>query len=292
MKHIVVIAFLTFITSCNLAKKQEHLHILENVDNANIELTKAIANFHPIATIDHHRLAKEVGVYTPPSVATVFSDKVVNTPLVAKNQLAGLDLPFKILCYSEPDTSEVSIAFTSAEFISKRHLLPKEDLKPYDEKIKTVLSVFSENIISNTETAGVVKEFGIIKIQSDFDFNTTVNNLKAIVESQEDTQWFADVDYQNDAKTLNVSIRPTTLLLFGAPAPGAKAMMTTPKIGLDAFCQKLLVFQNDADEVWIAFNDIVAFSELYYGSSTKPQKMINQRITMTFTKAIKTEVDQ
>ena len=79
----------------------------------------------------------------------------------------------------------------------------------------------------------------------------------------------------------------TILLLFGAPAPGGKAMMTTPKIGLDAFCQKLLVYENSNGEVWIAFNDIVACSNLYYGIATKQQKMINQRLSATFSKAVK-----
>ena len=73
----------------------------------------------------------------------------------------------------------------------------------------------------------------------------------------------------------------------GGPAPGGKAMETTPKIGLDAFCQKLLVYEDLNGIVWIAFNDIVAFSELYYGLSTKPQNMINQRLTATFSKAVK-----
>ena len=64
-------------------------------------------------------------------------------------------------------------------------------------------------------------------------------------------------------------------------------MMTTPRIGLDAFCQKLLVYENETNEIWIAYNDIVKMSELYYRSSTVPQKMINQRLKETFSKAIK-----
>ena len=120
----------------------------------------------------------------------------------------------------------------------------------------------------------------------DFDFNTTVQNLRDIVMAQEDTKWFADVDYQKDALKHDVDIRPTILLLFGGPAPGGKAMMTSPKIGLDAFCQKLLVYENENDEVWIAYNDIIAFAKLYYQTSTKPQQMINQRLKMTFTKAV------
>ena len=109
------------------------------------------------------------------------------------------------------------------------------------------------------------------------------------VEKQSDTRWFGEIDFQKDAKALDHKINPAILLLFGGPAPGGKAMMTTPKIGLDAFCQKLLIYQDENNEVWVAFNDIVAFSELYYGRSTKAQQVINQRLTATFTKAVKEE---
>jgi uncharacterized protein (DUF302 family) len=47
-----------------------------------------------------------------------------------------------------------------------------------------------------------------------------------------------------------------------------------------------LVYENSDGEVWVAYNDIVAFAELYYKQSTKPQQMINQRLKMTFTKAV------
>ena len=141
-------------------------------------------------------------------------------------------------------------------------------------------------MISKTDITAVNKGFGMISIKSDFDYTTTVQNLRDIVMSQGDTKWFADIDYQKEAANLNVQIRPTKLLLFGGPAPGGKAMVTSPKIGLDAFCQKLLVYKNEAGEVWIAYNDIVAFAKLYYGTSTKPQQLINERLKMTFTKAV------
>ena len=64
-------------------------------------------------------------------------------------------------------------------------------------------------------------------------------------------------------------------------------MMTSPKIGLDAFCQKLLVYEDTDGVVWVAFNDIVAFANLYYGAATKPHQMINQGLFATFLKAVK-----
>jgi len=262
--------------------------IVEKVDALNAQLHKANSGMALIASLDHHRMAKEAGVYTPPAIAGIFSDPKINTAILAKSDpLVGLDLPFKYLCYSEADTLKADLAYTSTAFIAKRHNLSDETLAAYKSELNKSLDAFDAALISSTNTEGVKAGFGMVKIQSDFDFKTTVENLKAIVNAQSDTRWFGEIDYKSEAKAFDVELNSNILLLFGGPAPGGKAMMTTPKIGLDAFCQKLLVYQNDNDEVWIAFNDIVAFSELYYGSSTKPQNMINKRLTMTFTKAVK-----
>lgn len=259
--------------------------IEQRVAAASKELNGFI-NQGQLLNLDHHEMAKEEGVYTPPSIATIFSDSEVNTKIVAQHQLAALDLPFKMLCYSEADTSDVYIAWTSGAFISKRHGLAIGLLEAYDKRMNSIVNSVKLAKPSKTNLDSVAKGFGIIEISSDFDFETTVKNLRTIVEAQSDTRWFGEVDFKADAKSYDVDIRPTTLLLFGGPAPGGKAMMTTPKIGLDAFCQKLLVYQDEIGEVKVAFSDIVAFSELYYGRSTKPQEVINQRLTATFTKAI------
>ena len=64
-------------------------------------------------------------------------------------------------------------------------------------------------------------------------------------------------------------------------------MAEFPKLGLDAFCQKLLVYEAPDGSVNIAFNDIVALAELHYGSSNKPQQVVNTRLTATFEEAVK-----
>ncbi|GGZ89863.1 DUF302 domain-containing protein [Algibacter mikhailovii] len=291
MKKVIVIGVLFVIfTSCQNQKKEvkniknqntiaEQVSALSKTLNQNIQ-EKYVIN------LNHHQMAKEEGVYTPPSIATIFSDPNVNTALIKKNALIGIDLPYKILCYTEADTSRVSLTYTSADFIAKRHGLHAKELEDYQKHMRKLLEPIKGVNISETKTDSVDVGYGIISIKSDFDFNQTVQNLKAIVEAQNDTRWFGDIDFQKDAKALGVEIQPATLLLFGGPAPGGKAMMTMPKIGLDAFCQKLLVYKKDNGEIWIAFNDIVAFAKLYYGSFTKPQAMINQRLKVTFTKAV------
>ncbi len=293
IKSISLIISLLFMISCGENQKKEVVKetpkketITQKVDLAIKQLDANIGDYKKITTLDHHRMAAAVGVYTPPSIATIFSDAKIDVDLIKENQLVALDLPFKVLCYTEADTTNVKVAYTSSEFIQKRHQLEPSFLMDYQSNMEKVLATFPKEMISKTDVTNVQEGFGIVNIKSEFDYATTVQNLRDIVMSQSDTKWFAEVDYQKEAAANEVSIRPTILLLFGGPAPGGKAMMTTPKIGLDAFCQKLLVFENNDGEVWVAYNDIVAFSELYYKISTKPQQLINQRLKMTFTKAV------
>ncbi len=299
MKVIVsflsVVVALMSLQSCEEKKAKEvapvankELSIVERVDQTHAVLSSALANFDQIANLDHHRMAKEVGIYTPPAIAMIFSDKQINIDLLAgADPLLGLDLPFKLLVYTEADTSKVSVAYTSGDFIAKRHGMDAAAFADYNSKIAGVLQVVDSEMISETSLDSVQKGFGIIKIESDYDFATTMQNLNAIVKAQSDTRWFGEIDYQAEASKANLDLKANTLLLFGGPAPGGKAMMTSPKIGLDAFCQKLLVYEDADGVVWVAFNDIVAFANLYYGTTTKPQQMINQRLIATFSKAVK-----
>lgn len=54
---------------------------------------------------------------------------------------------------------------------------------------------------------------------------------------------------------------------------------SAPRIGLDAFCQKLLIYQDDQGDVYVALSDMAAFSRLYYGTENKAQNVVTQRMT-------------
>lgn len=64
-------------------------------------------------------------------------------------------------------------------------------------------------------------------------------------------------------------------------------MASFPKLGLDAFCQKLLVFQDREGSERVIFDDIVKMAELHYGKSAESHKVINQRLTTTFEGAVR-----
>lgn len=279
------------LASCNTSQKkgsasEDSLGIRAKVDNEVNKLNSLLKGQDVILQIDHARLAEQAGVYTPPSIVTIFSDGEVNSALLQLDPLVGLDLPYKVLCYSEPDTSKASIAFTSSDFLRKRHGLSESDVYAYKKGIETVMQSFSKADIVPTDLEKVHQNFGIISLQSSHDFSTTIELLKNSIMAQGDTKWFGEIDFQQEAKEAGVTIGKTTLLLFGGPAPGGMAMVSSPKLGLDAFCQKLLIYENESGETTVAFNDIPAFAELYYGNSTKPQQVINERLKATFSNAI------
>ncbi|WP_281616384.1 DUF302 domain-containing protein [Flammeovirga sp. SubArs3] len=260
--------------------------IQNQVDQIAIQVSEGASDFKQVVVIDHSRLAQKAGVEMTPSIVNIFSNPKVNTALLQEDILVGLDLPYKVLSYAEPSQDAPNVAYADAEFIKKRYEIESKSLKEYDKDLEKVTKHISKDIISKVNTDAVNKHYGIIKINSKYSYEETINKLKEAVLAQGDTQWFSEIDFQKDAQERGISLTESKLLLFGGPAPGGKAMGQFPKLGLDAFCQKVLVYVDDQGNTNIAFNDIEAFSLLHYGKSALPHKVINGRLVNTFTKAI------
>ena len=259
----------------------------EAVDSAidSVGVAVASAGLKDIVAIDHSRLAAAEGVPMPPAHVHIFSDSVANSAILQANIRAGLDLPFRILSYSEKGTP--SLAYTSSDFIAKRHGINDQEIfSAFEEKLDGVLSQLTDLPEPKAAPVGADKDFGVLELVSNYDVPETVARIRKAVTAQPDTVWFAEIDFQAEARESGVDIAPAQLLLFGGPAPGGVAMAEFPAIGLDAFCQKLLVYRDDQGNTRVIFNDIAAFAELHYGSSAKPHAMLNKRLTKTFSTAI------
>ncbi len=252
----------------------------ENITS--IEVAIEEAGLVSIASIDHSRLAAAEGVEMPPSRVQIFSDPQINTPILKENIRAGLDLPFRVLSYAQDGTAEV--IHTGSDFLEVRHGL----------RDKSVLDTFSQRLGEVTRevdgdaatTDGLSRDYGVIELTSALSVAEAVENLTKIVMAQDDTVWFGEIDFTAEAATQGTELPKAVLLLFGGPGPGGIAMEDFPAIGLDAFCQKLLVYAGDDGGSVVIFNDIAAFAELYYGSSAKPHHALNERLTATFQKAL------
>jgi uncharacterized protein (DUF302 family) len=74
------------------------------------------------AVIDHNGDAADAGLDMPDSKLLVFGHANRRTPLMVAHPLLALDLPMKLLIWTQPDGS-VFVSFNSAEFLAERHCL-------------------------------------------------------------------------------------------------------------------------------------------------------------------------
>lgn len=254
------------------------------VDALASQIVANTEQFHPIATIDHARLAKESGVEMPPCIVTIFSDAAANAPLIRANPLTGLDLPHRVLSYAEPNAAV--IAYGDAEYLKRRHgIRQSDDLVGYGSVLDTAVAGIPTEIRRPVVSEQVTNNVGVSEIVSEHPFSETIERLRGIASGQDDTVWFGEVDFQAEAAMQGVAVPSNTLLLFGAPRPGGLCMAEFPRLGLDAFCQKLLVFEDESGSVRIAFNDIVAFANLHYGRSNQPQSVVDGRLSAAISAA-------
>ena len=281
---LTLLAASAFLGACS-KHEPASAELYQAVDQLYDAVLENTGRFQRIATIDHSRLAAAEGEVMPPARVVIFSDPEVNTAILQLEPLAGLDLPFRVLAYAEGDLPAVT--FTTADFLQRRHGLSSGPaLQRYQDYTLDAVSTVSGNVIAGLDASSVAKGAGIATIKSGYDFNQTVSRLKDAILKESDTVWFGEIDYRQEAAPLGVDLPPLKLLLWGAPAPGAKAMREFPRMGLDAFCQKTLVYQPPGEPVRVLFNEMPAFAEIHYGDSALPHRVITMRMTKTLGAAV------
>jgi uncharacterized protein (DUF302 family) len=243
-----------------------------------------------IVEIDHSRLGAEAGSVMPPARVLIFSDAKLDAELMMQNPLVAIDLPLRILAYESVSGGEGRVVYNSFAYLRSRYGLGEspELQARYDSSIAEALQGIEADQVA-AFPSDTMQPDGITTIDSPFDLETTVRRLSAAIDAQDDTVWFGKVDFQARAKALGIDIAPAMMLLFGGPAPGAKAMAKAPTLGLDAFCQKLLVWQDEAGAVKASFNDLLALAERQGVPKSPALRVINHRLTSTFESALESD---
>jgi len=237
--------------------------------------------------IDHSRLGAQVESYMPPAKVLIFSDKKLESELLKRNQLAGLDLPLRVLAYESEPNGPSKIIYNSYDYLASRYGLNPSDATRalFENSVSLALSGINPANIA-TFSQDQMQPDGIVTLDSPFDFDETYNRVLAAINSQNDTTVFASIDFQSQVQDFGVDIPPTKLILFGAPGPGATAMRNAPTLGLDAFCQKFLVWQDDQQVVHLSFNDLLRVAERQDVNKSLPLRVINFRLNRTFSNAL------
>ncbi len=79
------------------------------------------------ARIDHAKAAKGVGIDMPDNQAVIFGNPKIGSPIMVENPAAGLDLPIRVVVYTDKQGKTV-IAYHDAKHYSEKYGVPA-DLK-------------------------------------------------------------------------------------------------------------------------------------------------------------------
>jgi uncharacterized protein (DUF302 family) len=94
---------------------------------------------------------------------------------------------------------------------------------------------------------------GVDRTASPHGYAETVARLRSEIARRQLTL-FSAIDQRLEAERAGLRLRPTTLLLFGNPAAGTRVMEASPEAAID-LPLKILVWQDEAEQVWVAVND-------------------------------------
>ena len=250
----------------------------------------ASTTLEKIVEIDHSRLGAEAGSVMPPARALIFSNPGLEATLLGVNPLIAIDLPLRVLAYEPAPGAEERVIYNSFDYLQSRYSLG--DLP----ELRAMFDSSMDQVLQGVEPGQIVafandlmRPDGIINLVSPFEFEETVERLTAAIDAQDDTVWFGRFDFQARAIAQGVDIGPALLLLFGGPAPGAKAMAGAPTLGLDAFCQKALVWEDESGTVSVSFNDLLVIAERQGVSKNVALRVISRRLDSTFQAALESE---
>lgn len=218
-------------------------------------------NIAVVAEINHSASAANVGLVLAPNRLVVFGNPALGTPIMEDNLLAGLDLPQKMLVW-EGENGEVFVGFNPPEYLVARYDLGNIDtLDTIDGALNNFASaatgVDTSEIVDRlrADFRRVKRIIGYNALLSEFDFDTTHQNLITAIENAPPMIAF-QVDHSANAQNSGAGeLRPNTLVVFGSPLIGTPLMESNPTAGID-LPLKILVTQDDNGDVYVVANTV------------------------------------
>lgn len=213
-----------------------------------------------VAQVDHSKNAKSVGLELDYTRIVFFGNPTLGTPLMQENQLAGLDLPQKVLFYRTDNKSDI-LLYNSVSYLRSRHNLDGvATLDKLSNALENLVSDVSKSPVMESAIQNVEFMEGIITKESNQDFETSYAALKNAIVNNPNLSIVAELDHQANAESVGLDLRPTRLIIFGNPNLGTPLIQNERTIGLD-LPQKMLVWKDGEGNVKVSYNDIYFLAE-------------------------------
>lgn len=95
---------------------------------------------------------------------------------------------------------------------------------------------------------------GLITKESSYDFDTTYNNLRTIIDSNPNLKILLELDHSKNAASVDLKLNQTKIILFGNPKLGTPLMQSNQTTSID-LPQKIIVFSDEKGNTNITYND-------------------------------------
>ena len=112
----------------------------------------------------------------------------------------------------------------------------------------------TDNTGSMTKTmTSINADKGLVTMQSNHSVQDTAEKLVSVIESK-GMKVFARVDHQKNAQSVDLSLRPTQVIMFGNPKAGTPLMNCEQTVAID-LPQKILISEDADKKVWLSYNN-------------------------------------
>lgn len=117
-----------------------------------------------------------------------------------------------------------------------------------------------ENLLNSSNNSAAIKDMttsadgkkGLVTLQSNNSVKDTADKLVSIIESK-GMKVFARVDHQKNAQGVDLTLRPTQVIMFGNPTAGTPLMNCEQSVAID-LPQKILISEDADKKVWLSYN--------------------------------------
>ena len=117
-----------------------------------------------------------------------------------------------------------------------------------------------ENLLNSCNNSAAIKDMttsvdgkkGLVTLQSNHSVKDTADKLVSIIESK-GMKVFARVDHQKNAQGVDLTLRPTQVIMFGNPTAGTPLMNCEQSVAID-LPQKILISEDTDKKVWLSYN--------------------------------------
>jgi uncharacterized protein (DUF302 family) len=110
---------------------------------------------------------------------------------------------------------------------------------------------------------------GIIRVKSAYGMDDTLVHIKQDIAAK-GLRFFDEIDQAQLAAGAGIKLQPSVLLMFGNPPLGIQFLTASPYAGLD-WPVRMLVFQDAAGQVWIAYSDFAFIANRHHISDRPAQ---------------------